>query len=231
MGWIEQFGFLAFFLAGLLEFLGVPFPGAPVLMAGGVLSGTGLLPSPHHWLAATAGAAIADQIWYWLSRGRGEVSIRTACRVSVNPTACVCRANEVLDRFGASALLVAKFIPGVSNVATPLAAVSGIRPGRFTIYSVVGSALWAGVWLAIGSAFRSTLRPLVEAVFTWAPRAIGILVALGLILLAIKVAAGWWAVRTDPHPEGAHPQNPFELGASDSAPAEPGRGAPDAGPA
>ena len=229
MDWIDKYGFVAFFLAGLLEFLGVPFPGAPVLLAGGALTSTNVIPSPHHWLAATAGAVIADQAWYWLARGRGEAPIRLACGISLNPAACVCKARKFLDRLGAPALLLVKFVPAASNVATPLAAVSGIRPLPFTVYSTSGAALWAGVWLGLGGAFRSALLPLLEPILTWAPRAGGILVALLLILLAIKLAAGWWAVRTDPHPEGSHPQNPFAsrtlepAGTPEPVAGEPGR--------
>ena len=80
---------------------------------------------------------------------------------------------------------------------SPVAAVSGVPPGIFAVYSVTGAAIWAAVWLALGTLFSSSLLPVVEEVFTWAPRAVGVLAAVGLLLLAVKAASGWWAVRTD----------------------------------
>ncbi len=200
MDLIGQFGVYALFVAALLEFLAVPFPGAPVLLSAGALAAAGIFSLPLAWLAAVAGATLGDQVWFYLARARGKRLVVTACRISMNPEACVCRAESLLDRFGPRALLVAKLIPGVSNLATPIAAISGVPPRSFAVYSVLGSAIWAAVWLGLGALFHSALLPLVEEVLTWTPRAVGILAVGGLVLLAVKAAAGWWAVRTDPNP-------------------------------
>ncbi len=197
MDWIGQFGVYALFAAGLLEFLGIPFPGSVLLLSGGALAGAGMFSLPLAWLAAVAGDTLADQIWYRLSRAQGEKLLVAACRISMDPQACVCQAKRLLDRFGPRALLVAKLVPGVSNLATPVAAVSGVPPRIFAVYSVMGAAIWAAVWLTTGALFSSSLLPLMEEVFTWAPRAVGVLAAVGLLLLAVKAAGGWWAVRTD----------------------------------
>ncbi|MDP2578206.1 MAG: DedA family protein [Candidatus Palauibacterales bacterium] len=210
MNWIGQFGPYALFLAGFLEFLGIPFPGSILLLSGGALAGAGMFSLPLAWLAAVAGATLADQIWYHLARARGEKLLVTACRISMDPAACVCQANRFLDRFGPRALLIAKLVPGVSNLATPVAAVSGVPPRIFAVYSVTGAAIWAAVWLALGTLFSSSLLPVVEEVFTWAPRAVGVLAAVGLLLLAVKAAGGWWAVRTDRHDKRRQAKNPAE---------------------
>ncbi len=211
MDWIGQFGVPALFIAGLVEFLGVPFPGAAVLLSGGALAGVGIFSLPLAWLAAVAGATLADQVWFRLARAHGEKILGTACRISMNPAACVCQTKSLLDRFGPRALLFAKLVPGASNLVTPAAAVSGVPPRTFAVYSTLGAGIWAAIWLGLGAMFDSSLLLLVEEVLTWAPRAAGILVAVGLVLLAVKAAAGWWAVRTAPRadaltaPRGSRP--------------------------
>ena len=210
MDWLGEFGLYALFVAGLLELLGIPFPGSIVLLSGGALAGAGMFSLPLSWLAAVAGATLADQIWFHLARARGEKLLVTACRISMDPAACVCQANRFLDRFGPRALLIAKLVPGVSNLATPVAAVSGVPPRIFAVYSVTGAAIWAAVWLALGTLFSSSLLPVVEEVFAWAPRAVGVLAAVGLLLLAVKAAGGWWAVRTDRRDKRRQAKSPAE---------------------
>ncbi len=211
MDWIGQFGVYALFVAGLLEFLGIPFPGALFLLTGGALAGSGMFSLAIAWLAAVAGATVADQIWFHLARARGERLLVTACRISMNPRACLGQTKRLLGRFGPRVMLLAKLVPGASNLITPVAAVSGVAPRTFAVYSVMGGAIWAAVWLILGALFRSSLLPVVEEVLTWAPRAVGVLAAVGLVLLAVKAAASWWAVRTDPDAKRTQAKNPSKL--------------------
>lgn len=210
MDWISQFGVPALFVAGLLEFLGLPFPGALILLSGGALAGAGKFSLTLAWAAAAAGAVVADQIWFRIARARGAQLLATACRVSVNPSACLRQTRRFLDRFGPRALLFAKFVPGMSNVATPVAAVSGVLPRVFAAYSALGAVLWAGVWLGLGAWLRSSLLPVLEEVLTWAPRAVGILAAVAFVLLAVKAAAGGWAVRADARFRRTQPQEDLQ---------------------
>ncbi len=63
MDWIGQFGVPALFITGLVEFLGVPFPGSVALLAGGALASAGSFSLPLALLASALGAIVADQIW------------------------------------------------------------------------------------------------------------------------------------------------------------------------
>jgi len=47
--------------------------------------------------------------------------LKFLCRISVDPETCVLRAAESFYKRGRPALLVAKFVPGVSTMAAPLA--------------------------------------------------------------------------------------------------------------
>jgi len=47
--------------------------------------------------------------------------------------------------------MAAKFIPGFSTVAPPLAGTMKLGFGRFLFFSAVGALLWAGVSIAAGA--------------------------------------------------------------------------------
>jgi membrane protein DedA with SNARE-associated domain len=178
----------AAFAAGLLEFLGVPIPGGAVLVGAGAAAGAGLISLPSTWLAALLGAFVADQIWFRIARVRGDRIIATACLISASPEACINHTHGYMRRFGPRGLLFAKLLPGVSNLATPAAAVAGISSRKFAVYSAAGSAIWAGVWLGMGALFNETLWPYVQSVLAWGPRAAAILFAVGAAFVLFKVA-------------------------------------------
>jgi len=59
------------------------------------------------------------------------------------------KSSSYQDLLTAS-LLIAKFIPGLSTVAPPLAGMAGVALPRFTVYSAVAALLWAGTWGGLG---------------------------------------------------------------------------------
>src|SRR5581483_11099964 len=63
---------------------------------------------------------------------------------------CVRRSSTFISRYGSRSLLIAKFIPGISTVAVPLAATSGISLAAFFLYDFFGSVLYAGAYLVGG---------------------------------------------------------------------------------
>lgn len=146
------------FLYVFADQLGVPLPAVPVLLAAGALVAAGKLSFPVAILVSVVGSLGADFIWYTLGRLRGASVLRMLCRVSLEPDSCVRRTENLFIRHGVRSLLVAKFIPGLSTVAPPLAGVVGVGLVRFSLYSAAAAALWAGAWMAIGHAAGDALE-------------------------------------------------------------------------
>lgn len=46
--------------------------------------------------------------------------------------------------------MVAKFIPGFSTIAPPLAGIVRMPLGQFVVFSVLGGLFWAGAFIARG---------------------------------------------------------------------------------
>ena len=128
--------------------------------------------------------------------------LKTLCRISLSPDSCVRQTESIFERYGMPSLLLAKFIPGFSTVAPPLAGAVGASLPVFLLYDSGGDALWAGAgsWPACSSTARST-----QVLAFLAGLGSGALVLLGAAL-ALFVSLKWWQRRRfykDP-PHGAN---------------------------
>src|SRR2546426_11475299 len=59
---------------------------------------------------------------------------------------------------GRKALLIAKFFPGLSTVAPPLAGMVGVARWQFVALDVAAAILWAGAWMGLGYVFSDALE-------------------------------------------------------------------------
>jgi membrane protein DedA with SNARE-associated domain len=144
------------------EQIGLPLPSMPLLLAAGALAGTGHLSLFGSLLYAVLAAVAADSIWYGLGRRKGIKVLQLLCKISLEPDSCVRRTEGVFAKRGARSLLLAKFVPGLSTVAPPLAGVFHMRVGRFLLYDAVGTILWAGTFLGLGFAFSGEIERIAE---------------------------------------------------------------------
>ncbi len=144
------------------EQVGLPFPATPFLLGAGALAGRGHL-SFWFCLAISAIAAVlADGLWYLLGRRKGISVLQFLCRISLEPDSCVRRTEGVFAKQGARSLLVAKFVPGLSTAAPPLAGIFHMRKRRFLLWDTLGSLLWAGAFLLAGYIFSGQIEKIAE---------------------------------------------------------------------
>ena len=84
----------------------------------------------------------------------------------------VCASGEdSFARWGANALLIAKFLPGLNSIGQPLAGALGMSRLRFVIFDVLGAMLWVGLYVGLGYAFNDQLAEvavLAERLGGWA---------------------------------------------------------------
>jgi len=121
-----------------------------------LLVGTGALAAHEQiqliWALAALGAGIAagDFLWYLIGRRRGISILDRLCRIALEPSTCLRRTENLFGRYGPAALLLAKFIPGLSTVALPLAGVFRMRPRRFVAFDAAGVFCWVTAYLMVG---------------------------------------------------------------------------------
>jgi len=143
-------GYAVLFLWVLAEQVGAPVPAAPMLLAAGVLAGQGSLHFTLAFILAFAASLISDFLWYLIGRLKGGSVLSLLCKISLKPDSCVRRTSDLFYHHGARSLLLAKFIPGLSTIAPPLAGIFRMSLWRFFLYDGLGAGLWAGLFMGLG---------------------------------------------------------------------------------
>jgi membrane protein DedA with SNARE-associated domain len=141
---------------------GVPVPSLPLLLAAGALAGSHQLNIFASLFVVTFAAVSADSIWYQLGLRKGIKVLQFLCKISIEPDSCVRRTEGIFSKQGARSLLFAKFLPGLSTVAPPLAGVFQMRMRRFLLFDTAGSMLWGGTFLGIGYVFSGQIERIAE---------------------------------------------------------------------
>lgn len=154
---LVRYGALAVLLFSFLENAGLPIPAFPVLVAAGALAQSGGVSVGPTILGAVAGALVADLAWYGLGRWRGRRLLSSLCRVTLNPDACVERAEHGFHDRPRLTILLAKFLPGVNTLVPPLAGSLPVPLSGFLVLDLCGSVLWAAAGIGLGWLFGAEL--------------------------------------------------------------------------
>jgi membrane-associated protein len=133
---------------GLL--IGFFFPGDSLLFAVGLLISTGTMDTPL-WLACvvlTLAAVVGNLCGYWVGRKAGPAVFR-------RPDSRLFRRDHVdrthafFEKYGARAIVLARFVPIVRTFITVMAGVGRMDFRSYATYSTIGGILWGtGVTIA-----------------------------------------------------------------------------------
>jgi membrane protein DedA with SNARE-associated domain/rhodanese-related sulfurtransferase len=141
-----------------LEQLGLPIPAAPFFLAAGALARAGHLDLTVILCVAVIASLVSDLFWYQVGRIRGLRVLSLLCRISLDPDTCKREIKQTFVRHGSRSLLVAKFIPGLSTAAPPLAGILDMSLPKFVLFDGLGALLWVGVFAGIGYRFSSQIE-------------------------------------------------------------------------
>jgi membrane protein DedA with SNARE-associated domain/rhodanese-related sulfurtransferase len=182
---IQQYGLLIVFLNVLLDLGGAPLPSYPTLATAGALTLAGGPSMPAILIAALMGALIADLIWYSAGRYVGRSILAFLCRVSLSPDYCVRQTESIFTRIGPSALLFAKFIPGVGSITVGMSGVSGLSLPWFLLLDGLGAIFYVTFPVVLGRVFHNA----VDAILTRLARfgEYGLLIVIGALVLYLLV--------------------------------------------
>ncbi len=173
------------FLWVLVEQLGVPVPSVPLLITAGTLTATHRIHTVPAMLSILLACAAADSLWYMAGRRYGGRVVRLVCRLSLEASACVRKTESYFGKHGATTLLFAKFVPGLSAVAPPIAGQTGMSYSRFLAYDMLGSLIWASAYV-FGGRFFGDLAKKSAPFFHFLARFGVLLFAVALIAWVLK---------------------------------------------
>ena len=168
--------------------MGLPVPVLPTLIVGGALAAQGTLSPAQLFAGAVLACLLADSAWFFAGRTYGSGVMKLLCRISLTPDSCVSETQSRFERWGSNALIVAKFVPGLSLIAPPLAGATHMGWLRFLAYSTLGAAAWVGVALMGGMLFRHQIEMLLPRIADFGLAALSIF----CVLLVAYVGYKWW---------------------------------------
>jgi membrane protein DedA with SNARE-associated domain/rhodanese-related sulfurtransferase len=182
-----HYAYLIIFLWVLVEQIGIPIPSVPVLLTAGTLSATHRVSWFGITLAMLFACVTADTVWFSLGRRYGNSVLKLLCRLSFEASTCVSKTEGYFTRRGAVTLLFAKFVPGLSTVAAPIAGQTGMSYPRFVAWDLAGSLIWGETFILAGR-FFGDLAKKSAPFFAWLGHfAIFIFAAMVLGFLAHRI--------------------------------------------
>jgi membrane protein DedA with SNARE-associated domain/rhodanese-related sulfurtransferase len=180
-------GALLVFVVTLLARAGAPFPAGPLLVVAGGLAALGQLPLTLTVLLSLLANLLGDAVWYLGGRQFGYRVMRLLCKVSLSPDTCVRQSEGLFGRWGGVSLVAAKFVPGVSVIAAPMAGALRMPWRSFIAWDLAAGVVWTGLYMGLGALFRTEISRVLDVL---AAAGVKALVAL-LVLVAGAVAWRW----------------------------------------
>jgi membrane protein DedA with SNARE-associated domain len=181
------YGLLIVFVVVLIGQIGVPIPAIVVLVGAGTLAATREMSVVGSFAIAMLACVIADGCLFMLGRHLGMHTLKPLDRLPLSSD-----SSRQFERWGPRSLIIAKFVPGLSTIAPPLAGALGVSWLRFVLLSAIGSALWVAAGLGAGIIFAEQVPYLLKHL-----KLIGRLSVLAVVSLgAVYVAYLYFTRRT-----------------------------------
>ena len=188
---VQQYGVGFVFLNVLALQAGLPVPAYPALMVAGAYAAMGGRPLWQLVAVGVAAALVADTGWYLAGRKFGIRILGILCRVSLSPDSCVRQTESIFQRFGATSMIFAKFVPGFASVATALAGAMRLRYAIFVLFDAIGAGLWVGVGVGVGYIFRDAISDAMATLNSLGHYGLILVLAGFMVWVAVK----WWRRR------------------------------------
>ena len=185
---IAQYGLALVFANVLIQQMGLPIPVVPTLILAGASAANGKLSAAAIFAVAFAACAISDATWYAAGRLYGRRVLKLLCRISLSPDSCVHQSESQFRRWGRLALVLAKFVPGLSMITPSLAGAMRLTWPLFALLDGLGAAIWTGSTIGLGMLLHQEIGRLVAPLQELEPIAIGSIATL----LAGYISIKWW---------------------------------------
>ncbi len=134
--------FIIFAECGLL--IGFFLPGDSLLFVTGLFVAQGFITEPI-WLVATVlmiAAVAGNLVGYWVGKAIGP-KLFDKPDSKIFKRKYVDQTHEFFEKYGARAIILARFVPIVRTFITAIAGIAGMDFRKFATYSAIGGVIWA----------------------------------------------------------------------------------------
>lgn len=196
--WVEDLGDAvgnwAYAIVGILAFLetgafvGLVAPGETFVILGGVLAGEGTLGYVQLMAVVWLMAFLGDLTSFYLGRRLGRAFlVKHGPRFKITEQRLV-QVEAFFDKHGGKAVVIGRFLGFIRAVAPFVIGSSGVGARRFVPYSVIGSGLWAALFVTLGYVFWQSLDQLL----TWAKQGAFAFGTVIVIVVAAIALSHWF---------------------------------------
>lgn len=181
---VQTYGLWLVFLITLLQSVGLPLPAFAVLIVT-----TAVTPATEAniiilILTGSLGTLAGDLILYFAGKRYGTGILGKLCKISMSPDTCVRSTGDIFERYGAPALTIVKFIPGLSTLAPVVAGVYAMQMALFVLFSSIAALVYLGAAVTLGAVFRHQVGGLISALSDYGKMGgLFVVVLFGLYLL------------------------------------------------
>lgn len=159
---IGHWGYLALSLLVILGNMGLPLPEETILVLAGYMVWRGKLRLPLVLAVGVISAVAGDNLGYWLGHRYGRAALQRHALWILGKPARLEAMQSFVERRGAFAVFVARFVPGLRFSAGPLAGALGLRFLSFLVANLLGAATYVPLAVGAGYAVGYGLGPYLE---------------------------------------------------------------------
>jgi membrane protein DedA with SNARE-associated domain len=186
---MNSLGYFGIAFLMFLENLFPPIPSELIMPLAGFTVAQGKMQLVPAIVAGVAGTILGAYPWYYAGKLVSEERLRQLAdrhgRWLGLSSADIDKADRWLRKYGNSAVLFCRLVPGVRTLISLPAGVSEMPLIPFTIYSTIGSALWVGL-LTIGGYKMGANYGLIETYIGPFAKIILLILVIFFILWSVK---------------------------------------------
>ena len=158
--WVHNWGYGGVVILMAMESSVFPVPSELVIPPAAILAAQGgSMTLPGVILAGTFGSWLGSAITYWVSRAVGRPVIMKFGKYFLMPPAKVERAERFMHRYEGGGIFFARLLPVIRHLISIPAGIIRMSFLKFSVLTVIGSAIWCWVLAVLGQKVGSTLEP------------------------------------------------------------------------
>lgn len=170
---VPVYGAWIVFLTTYLSCLALPFPASFIMLAGGAFLASGDLTYSQTLGSAWLGAVLGDQTGLWVGKtGGSRILARLEGASKTAPT--ILKARALMARWGGISVFLSRWLfSPVGPYINFIAGAGHIRWGVFTVWSILGEAVWVTIYVFLGYSFAGQITLIAD----FASNAVGLVTA------------------------------------------------------
>jgi len=187
---LEEYGYVAFFMLAFIEESGVPLPlpGDGIMMFAGYLSSIGRLSFALAFIAIESGTLVGASVLHFIGRRGGRPLLYRYGRYLHLDTPRLHLIERWLNRNAFLSIVLGRLIPGLRILTSFVSGIFGMPYGVFLPAVGIGSSLYILFFMILGAVLGREVEPVLRLLsrHLWLATALVLIVVLALVILLCR---------------------------------------------